>query len=91
MKSVYGVTSQSISAIIFTYTEYETDSRYVLHVSTTDNVISMSISGVTADDGGLYLCGFSRTESSYVSVFGEMQLQVTGRNLVSSVEIRFYF
>lgn len=91
MKSVYRVTSQIISAIIFTYTEYETDNRYVLHVSTTDKVISMSISGVTADDGGLYLCGFSSTGSSYVSVFGEIQLQVTGRNVVSSVYIRFNF
>lgn len=94
MKSVYKVTSQCICAIIFTYTEYEEKDRYVLHVSSRDKVINMSISNVTVDDGGLYLCGVSKSEPSYVSVFSEMQLQVTGENVVvmkiNSV-LQYYF
>lgn len=82
MKSVYKVTSQSIRAIIFTYTEHEKRDRYVLHVSPRDKVINMIIRDVIVDDGGLYLCGISKSASSYVSIFSEMQLRVTGKNLV---------
>ncbi|XP_060755233.1 polymeric immunoglobulin receptor-like isoform X2 [Neoarius graeffei] len=76
IKSVYRVASQYISAIIFTYTDYEKGDRYVLRVSKEDKVINMSINNMTVDDGGLYLCGVFNKESSYVSVFSEMQLQV---------------
>ncbi|XP_017313165.1 uncharacterized protein LOC108258775 isoform X3 [Ictalurus punctatus] len=81
MKSVYRVTNRSISAIIFTYTESEEKGRYVLNVSSTDNVINMSISNVTVEDRGLYLCGVAMRRSTYAiyifNIFSEMQLQVT--------------
>ncbi|KAF4075485.1 hypothetical protein AMELA_G00234980 [Ameiurus melas] len=77
LKSVYRVTNQSISAIIFTYAESEEKGRYVLNVSSTDSVINMSISNVTVEDRGLYLCGVSMSMSTYVTIFSEMQLQVS--------------
>lgn len=82
--------SQYISAIIFTYTDYEKRDRYVLRVSKEDKVINMSISNMTVDDGGLYLCGVFNEESSYVSVFSEMQLQVIGEKKKISAVILFH-
>ncbi|KAM9454910.1 uncharacterized protein Hap1MRO34_020689 isoform 1-T1 [Clarias gariepinus] len=78
MKVVYKVTSQSITTIMFTYADFEEKDRYVLHVSSRDSIINMSISNVTVDDEGLYLCGVLKKNPLYASIFGEMQLQVTG-------------
>ncbi|KAK3511203.1 hypothetical protein QTP70_032257 [Hemibagrus guttatus] len=81
---VYRVTNHSIDAIIFTYTEHEEKDRYELHVSPEDKVINMSISNLTVDDGGLYLCGVSK--DNYVQIFSEMQLHVTASgSLVISI------
>ncbi|KAB5523730.1 hypothetical protein PHYPO_G00155840 [Pangasianodon hypophthalmus] len=90
MKSVYKVTSQSIFAIIFTYSDYENKDKYVLHVSSRDKVINMSISNVTVDDGGLYLCGVLKNKPSYVSIFSEMQLEVTAPASSSAIIITVY-
>ncbi|XP_053333354.1 uncharacterized protein LOC128506791 isoform X2 [Clarias gariepinus] len=84
MKVVYKVTSQSITTIMFTYADFEEKDRYVLHVSSRDSIINMSISNVTVDDEGLYLCGVLKKNPLYASIFGEMQLQVTATGNVSS-------
>ncbi|XP_047659568.1 polymeric immunoglobulin receptor-like isoform X2 [Tachysurus fulvidraco] len=83
---MYRVTNQSIDAIIFTYTEHLEKDRYGLHVSSKDKVINMSISDVTVDDGGLYLCGVSNDKLSYVSIYSEMQLYVTGHPTNASIQ-----
>ncbi|XP_060755234.1 uncharacterized protein LOC132866464 isoform X3 [Neoarius graeffei] len=74
-----GVTNQNDSQLnvkLEVKNDYEKGDRYVLRVSKEDKVINMSINNMTVDDGGLYLCGVFNKESSYVSVFSEMQLQV---------------
>ncbi|KAF5906486.1 polymeric immunoglobulin receptor-like, partial [Clarias magur] len=84
MKIVYKVTSQSITPTMFTYADYEEKGRYVLHVSSRDSVINMSISNVTVDDGGLYLCGVLKKDPLYASIFAEMQLKVTATGNIYS-------
>ncbi|GAA6077194.1 polymeric immunoglobulin receptor-like isoform X1 [Tachysurus ichikawai] len=77
LKCMYRVTNQSIEVIIFTYKEHADKDRYELYVSSKDKVMNMSISNVTVDDGGLYLCGVFNDMLSYASIYSEMQLYVT--------------
>ncbi|XP_060716542.1 polymeric immunoglobulin receptor-like [Tachysurus vachellii] len=86
LKYMYRVTNQSIEAIIYTYTGHEEKYRHKLYVSSKDEVLNMSISNVTVDDGGLYLCGVSNVEHSYVSIYSEMQLYVTGHPTNANIQ-----
>ncbi|KAL7845220.1 hypothetical protein AOLI_G00234120 [Acnodon oligacanthus] len=54
--------------------------RFSIFDDRSSKVFSVNISDVTEGDGGVYLCGVWRKETSvgYYSYFREIQLQVTG-------------
>ncbi|KAI4892187.1 hypothetical protein NFI96_026690 [Prochilodus magdalenae] len=67
--------------------QVEQKDRYSIFDDRRSKVFSVNISGVREDDGGVYLCGVWKKDKSvgYYSYFKEIQLQVTGSSLITSV------
>ncbi|KAL6482308.1 hypothetical protein MHYP_G00103880 [Metynnis hypsauchen] len=72
----------TVNTIIYTGKEAEKEQkdRFSIFDDRRSKVFSVNISDVREDDGGVYLCGVWRKETSvgYYSYFREIQLQVTG-------------
>ncbi|KAL7845223.1 hypothetical protein AOLI_G00234150 [Acnodon oligacanthus] len=72
----------SVKVIISTGKESQKEQkgRFSIFDDRSSKVFSVNISDVTEGDGGVYLCGVWRKETSvgYYSYFREIQLQVTG-------------
>ncbi|KAL7845222.1 hypothetical protein AOLI_G00234140 [Acnodon oligacanthus] len=79
----------TVNPIIYTRQESQKEQkgRFSIFDDRSSKVFSVNISDVTEDDGGVYLCGVWRKETSvgYYSYFREIQLQVTGSSVIITV------
>ncbi|KAL6482318.1 hypothetical protein MHYP_G00103980 [Metynnis hypsauchen] len=79
----------TVNPIIYTGKEAEKEQkdRFSIFDDRRSKVFSVNISDVREDDGGVYLCGVTRKETSvgYYSYFREIQLQVTGSSVIITV------
>ncbi|KAL6482319.1 hypothetical protein MHYP_G00103990 [Metynnis hypsauchen] len=79
----------TVNTIIYTGKEAEKEQkdRFSIFDDGRSKVFSVNISDVREDDGGVYLCGVWRKDTSvgYISYFREIQLQVTGSSVIITV------
>ena len=81
-KVFFKLENRSITEIINTGKESQKEQkdRFSISEDRSSKVVSVRISDVTEDDGGVYYCGVWKKEQSdgYYSLYTEIQLQVTG-------------
>ncbi|XP_036420333.1 polymeric immunoglobulin receptor-like, partial [Colossoma macropomum] len=92
-KYLYKVTDHSYHVVIFALGLSAQNGRFSLFDHPQENLFNVSISDVTEEDGGVYLCGVQGQKKGdlkpYYSLFNEIQLHVThlGTSTGSSVII----
>ncbi|KAL7845194.1 hypothetical protein AOLI_G00233860 [Acnodon oligacanthus] len=80
-KYLYKATDHSYRVVIFALGLSAQSGRFSLFDHPEENLFNVSISAVTEEDGGVYLCGVQGQKEGdqdpYYSLFNEIQLQVT--------------
>uniref|UniRef100_A0A3B1IS30 Immunoglobulin domain-containing protein n=1 Tax=Astyanax mexicanus TaxID=7994 RepID=A0A3B1IS30_ASTMX len=79
-KYLYNVTNHNLSVVIYTLGSSVQKGRFFISDHTEQNLFKVSISNLTVEDTGVYLCGAQKIQNGkgdpYFSLFSEMQLQV---------------
>ncbi|XP_017544023.2 polymeric immunoglobulin receptor-like isoform X2 [Pygocentrus nattereri] len=87
-KYVYKATDHNYSVVIYTLGLSTQNGRFSLFDYQEENLFNVSISDVTEEDGGVYLCGVQGRKQGdlnpYYSLFNEIQLQVTASGASAS-------
>ncbi|KAL7852020.1 hypothetical protein SRHO_G00178050 [Serrasalmus rhombeus] len=88
-KYVYKATEHSYSVVIHALGLSTQNGRFSLFDHPEENLFNVSISDVTEEDGGVYLCGVQEQKqgdlTSYYSLFNEIQLQVTASSITTII------
>ncbi|KAG9262821.1 hypothetical protein AMEX_G24722 [Astyanax mexicanus] len=81
-KYLYKVTNHNLSVVIYTLGSSVQKGRFSISDHTEKNLFNVSISNLTVEDAGVYLCGAQQIKNGdrkpYYSLFNEMQLQIEG-------------
>ncbi|KAG9262806.1 hypothetical protein AMEX_G24690 [Astyanax mexicanus] len=76
-KYLYNVTNHNLSTVIFTFGSSVQKGRFSISDHKNKKLFNVSISNLTVEDAGVYLCGAQKIYTKpYFSLFNEMQLQV---------------
>ncbi|XP_017544024.2 polymeric immunoglobulin receptor-like isoform X3 [Pygocentrus nattereri] len=88
-KYVYKATDHNYSVVIYTLGLSTQNGRFSLFDYQEENLFNVSISDVTEEDGGVYLCGVQGRKQGdlnpYYSLFNEIQLQVTASSITTII------
>lgn len=80
LKLLYKVQNGSLESIINTYGSSASSGRFSLDVDEQEHVLTVTITGMSRHDAGVYYCGLSHFNHVYIHLFTEIQLHVSGEN-----------